>query len=130
MRFLCVVRFDPTDAAAAAALRSEAFTRACLEHDEALERAGQLVLAQALEAPAEGATVRVRGGKASAVDGPFAESKEQIGGLVILEARDRQEALALAAGSPFARIGSVEVRALSEASSRWPASQGGRRGLR
>jgi hypothetical protein len=130
VKYLCLLRFDPTDPAAVAEFGSEAFSRACLEHDEALERAGQLVLAQALEAPAAGSTVREHGGRLSATDGPFAETKEQIAGLVVLEARDRAEAIRLAARSPFARLGSVEVRPFAGLSVAWPASAGGRRGLR
>ncbi len=129
MKFLCLVRFDPTSPAAMAELASPAFSRACLEYDEELERTGQLVVAQALEAPAAAVTVRVRRGELSATDGPFAETKEQVGGLVVVEARDREEAIALAGRSPFARLGCVEVRRLSEVSSRWPASAGGRRGI-
>jgi hypothetical protein len=77
---------------------------------EELRRGGHLVFAQALERVQTATTVRVRGGKLSACDGPFAETKEQIGGFAVLEARDLNEAIQLASRMPPARLGGVEVR--------------------
>jgi hypothetical protein len=64
----------------------------------------------ALQPVATAATVRVRDGKHTQTDGPFAETKEQLGGYYLLEAKDRDEAVAIAAKIPGARVGSVEVR--------------------
>ena len=64
----------------------------------------------ALEPTSAASTVRVRNGKRLATDGPFAETKEQLGGFYLVEARDREEALAMAAKIPGARFGSIEVR--------------------
>lgn len=64
----------------------------------------------ALQPTKTAATVRVRDGKAAAVDGPFAETKEQLGGYYLIEAKDRTEAIAIAGKIPGARYGSVEVR--------------------
>ena len=64
----------------------------------------------ALQPTDTAATVRVRNGKALTTDGPFAETKEQLGGFYLVEARDREEAAAMAAKIPGARFGSVEVR--------------------
>jgi len=64
----------------------------------------------ALQPTNTAATVRVRNGKALTTDGPFAETKEQLGGFYLVEARDREEAAAMAAKIPGARFGSVEVR--------------------
>jgi len=64
----------------------------------------------ALQPTGSAATVRVRDGKVLPTDGPFAETKEQLGGYYLVEARDREEALAMAARIPAARFGSVEVR--------------------
>ena len=64
----------------------------------------------ALQPTATAATVRVRNGKPAITDGPFAETKEQLGGYYLIEARDRDEALAIAAKIPGARFGSIEVR--------------------
>ncbi len=127
MRFACLIWLDGRQLGSLPKPESEAIDRECLAYDEELERTEQLVLAQALEPPARGATVRVRNGKLSATDGPFAETKEQIGGLVLLEARDLEEAIRIAGRSPLARLGAVEVRPVMEASARWPRSRGGRR---
>jgi hypothetical protein len=64
----------------------------------------------ALQPTATATTVRVRNGKASTTDGPFAETKEQLGGFYLVEARDQKEAVAMAAKIPGARFGSIEVR--------------------
>src|SRR5262249_3943727 len=64
----------------------------------------------ALQASTEATTVRVRNGKALTTDGPFAETKEQLGGYYLIEAKDRDEAVAIAAKIPGARFGSIEVR--------------------
>jgi hypothetical protein len=68
----------------------------------------------ALQPTTTGATVRVRNGKALVTDGPFAETKEQLGGFYLVEAPDREAALAIAAKIPGARFGSVEVRPIQK----------------
>ncbi len=105
MRFACLIWLDGKELAALPRADGEALDRECLAYDEDLERTEQLVLAQALQAPDQGVTVRVRNGKISTTDGPFAETKEQIGGLVLVEARDLHEAIQVAARSPLARLG-------------------------
>jgi hypothetical protein len=78
--------------------------------NEELRASGNLVLAEALEQIAGATTVRVRNGKLSATDGPFAETTEQLGGFILIEARDLNEAIRIAGRIPGARLGSVEVR--------------------
>jgi hypothetical protein len=87
-----------------------ALDEANLAHDEELRRKGQLVMAQALQSVDEAVTVRVRSGEMSATDGPFAETTEQLGGFVFIEARDLNEAIQVASRIPMARYGSIEVR--------------------
>jgi hypothetical protein len=77
-----------------------------------LEREGRHVFSSGLQSVRSAATVRVRGGKLSVTDGPFAETKEFLGGFTILEARDLNEAIQLAARLDVARVGTVEVRPL------------------
>ena len=77
---------------------------------EEIRKAGKLVAADALQATATATTVRVRNGKSLTTDGPFAETKEQLGGYYLVEAKDLDEAMALAAKIPSARFGSIEVR--------------------
>ena len=93
-------------------MESAAFDDEHLAYDDTLKAGDHLLAAHALE-PAENATiVRVRDGRISTTDGPFAETKEQLGGFILIEARDLNEAILLAAGIPSARLGSVEVRAV------------------
>jgi len=77
---------------------------------EALRKSGYLIASERLQ-PVETATmVRVRNGKLSTTDGPFAETKEQLGGFWLIEARDLNEAIQVASKFPSAHIGSIEVR--------------------
>ena len=85
-----------------------------LDYVEALERSGRLVLAQPLQSATKAATLRVRDGSVLVTDGPFAETKEQIGGFFLFEAASLQEALDVAAKWPSARLGTIEVRPIEE----------------
>jgi hypothetical protein len=91
------------------ALRSET-----LDYVETLRKSGRLILTHALQSATTASTVRVRGGALSVTDGPFAETKEQIGGFFLFEASDFQEAIQVASKWPSARIGSIEVKAIEE----------------
>lgn len=90
-------------------LRSET-----LGYVETLRTSGRLVATQALQGARTGATVRVRGGKPFVTAGPFAETKEQIGGFFLIDAEDLDEAIALASRWPSARLGTIEVRPIEE----------------
>jgi len=85
-----------------------------LDYVESLQRSGCLILAQPLQSATTAATLRVRDGKVSVTDGPFAETKEQIGGFFLFEAASLQEAIEVAAKWPSARLGTIEVRPLEE----------------
>jgi hypothetical protein len=85
-----------------------------LDYVETLQRSGRLILAQPLQSAATAATLRVRDGKVSVTDGPFAETKEQIGGFFLFEAASLQEAIEIAAKWPSARLGTIEVRPVEE----------------
>ena len=82
----------------------------CLEYDESIRKSGHCVASEALESIATARTVRVRNGKVRVSDGPFAETKEALAGFYLIEAKDMDEAVALAAKIPPAGVGSVEVR--------------------
>lgn len=82
----------------------------CLAYDRSIRDSGHCLSSEALEPVATAATVRVRDGKVTVVDGPFAETKEQLAGFYLLEARDMEEAVRLAAKIPPAGVGSIEVR--------------------
>ena len=82
----------------------------CLAFDQSIRASGHCVASEALQPVATATTVRVRNGKAAVTDGPFAETKECLAGFYMVEARDLNEAIQLAAKIPPAQIGSVEVR--------------------
>lgn len=82
----------------------------CVDFDSEIRESGQCIASEALEPVATATTVRVRQGRTSVVDGPFAETKEQLAGFYMVEARDLNEAIQLASRIPPARVGSVEVR--------------------
>ncbi len=114
MKYACLVYLVETEMAAMSESEAQACTEESLAYDEALRRSGQLVVAQAL-APVETATtIRVRHGTLTTTDGPFAETKEQLGGFLVIEARDLNEAIQAASRIPLARRGSIEVRPIKE----------------
>ena len=88
--------------------------RETLTYVEELSKSGHLISAEPLQSARTATTVRVRNGKASLTDGPFAETKEQLGGFFMIRARDLNEALQVATKWPSARFGSIEVRPLDE----------------
>ena len=88
--------------------------RECLANGEALRQGGHYVAAESLQPVSTAATVRVRNGKVSVTDGPFAETKEVIAGFYLIEAHDLEEAIALAAKIPPARVGAIEIRPVRE----------------
>lgn len=109
MRYVCLIYFDPKKVFDGSD-ESNAVLAALGAHNQALKESGQLVFAQPLALPNEAMTVQVRDGKVSATDGPFLETKEMLGGLVVIEAPDLNAAAQIAAGIPFATLGSIEVR--------------------
>jgi hypothetical protein len=82
----------------------------CVDYDESIRESGHCVASEALQPVSTATTVRVRNGKVSLTDGPFAETKEILAGFYLIEARDLDEAIQLAAGIPPAKVGSIEVR--------------------
>jgi len=82
----------------------------CLEYDASIRASGHCLSSEALEPVATATTVRVRNGKVSITDGPFAETKEFLAGFYLIEARDLNEAIQIASKIPPAAVGSIEVR--------------------
>ena len=89
----------------------------CMAYDEALRNRGQCLASEALQPVQTATTVRVRNGKVSISDGPFAETKEQLAGFYLVDARDLNDAIQIAAEIPPARLGSVEVRPIRDLTS-------------
>ncbi len=86
----------------------------CFDYAEQVRQSGRMLAAEALQPVATATTVRMRNGRVAITDGPFAETKEQLAGFYLVEARDLNEALQLAAHIPAARVGCVEVRPVRE----------------
>ncbi len=81
-----------------------------MDYTARIRKSGNYIAGQALQPIATATTVRVKNGKTLTTDGPFAETREQLGGFYMVEAKDLDEAIALAAGIPASRTGSIEVR--------------------
>jgi hypothetical protein len=110
MKYLCLVYFEPVIFDRMSAAEKKALDRDSLSYDEELQRSGKLIHAEALQSPKAAVTVRVRNKNVASTDGPFAETKEQLGGFILVEAKDMQEARHIASGIPLAKYGSIEVR--------------------
>jgi hypothetical protein len=110
MKYLCLVYDDERNLDAMSDGEFDGLVAQCLAVDEELRKGGHVIASEALQPVQTATTVRVRNGKVSAIDGPFAETKEQLGGFFLIEARDRDEAIQLAARIPSAQLGSIEVR--------------------
>jgi hypothetical protein len=110
MKYLCLIYLNEKDMDAMPAGDMDALNAEHLDLNDNLRTSGHFVEAEALQPARETACVRVRGGKRAITDGPFTEAKELVAGFYLLEARDLEEATALAARIPAARIGTVEVR--------------------
>lgn len=117
MRFACLVYFDPTTAFDGSPENIATLNDAEMNRRELLA-AG--VAAEALALPSSAVTVRVRGEKILETDGPFAETKEVLGGFYVIEATDIHAALKVAAANPVARLGAVEVRPMVDFSQARP----------
>jgi len=89
-----------------------------LAYLEELRKSGHYIVSEALESVQTATTVRVRNGKVSITDGPFAETKEQLGGFFLIDARDLNDAIQVASRFPSARLGSIEVRPVMELNQR------------
>jgi len=111
MKFLCIVYHSEKDLKAMSEAEHQALTDEALEYDETLRKGGHYVYSNALEFVDRAATVRVKKGKAVVTDGPYVETREQVGGYILIEAKDKQEAIELASKIPSIRIGGIEVRA-------------------
>lgn len=103
MKYLCLVYLDE-------ARLDELPDADCVAYDRSVRQSGQCLASEALESVRTATTVRVRNGRLSVTDGPFAETKEQLAGFYMIEARDLNEAIRIAEKIPPARVGSIEVR--------------------
>lgn len=111
MRYICLVHVDQSLIDAATPEERASMDRDNQAANAELTASGHLILDLALKEPGTARLVRARGGKVSATDGPYVESKEHLGGFFVIEARNLDEAVAIARREPMARFGTIEVRA-------------------
>ncbi len=107
MKYLCLVYLDAEHWAACSDAE-------CADYVQQLDAGRRLLAAEPLHPTHTATTVRVRGGEVTLFDGPFAETREMLAGFYLIDAKDLNEAIHLAAGIPPARYGSVEVRPVRE----------------
>ena len=115
MKYLCLAYYDEKKFGTLSKAEVEALVSQCPPHDASLRSSGHLVTQASLGPTRSSTTIRPRNGKPSVTDGPFAETKEQVGGFFIIEARDLNEAIRVASKHPAALLGEqvgwgIEVR--------------------
>jgi hypothetical protein len=114
MRYLCLIYDNEKAWATMPKVESDAVFGEYFSFTEGIKATGKHLGGEALQPTQTATTVRVRNGKVSTTDGPFAETKEQLGGYYLIDARDLNDAIQVAAKIPSARYGSVEVRPIME----------------
>jgi hypothetical protein len=115
MKFVCLGYIDETKFAAMPPADAERMIDECFAYDDVLRRGGHFLGGEALDSARKAVTLRTKGGAVEVTDGPFAETKEVIGGILLLEARDRSHAIALMSKHPGVKIGPLEIRPADEA---------------
>ncbi len=110
MKYLCLIYENEKAWESLPPAESEAIMGEYFRFTDEIRKNGKYVAGEALQPTATATTVRVRNGKMSTTDGPFAETKEQLGGFYLIEAKDLNDAIQVASRIPSARFGSIEVR--------------------
>ncbi|WP_290649710.1 YciI family protein [Aquisalimonas sp.] len=115
MKYLCLAYEEEQKLNGLSRSEWQALRQETLDYVEALRESGRLVTTYALQSATTASTLEVRNGEVWVTDGPFTETKEQLGGFFLIEVADHDEALQVAARWPSARIGSIEIRPVEEA---------------
>ena len=114
MKYVCLIYDDESKTGSMPQDTADALTQEYFSFSDDIRRSGHYLGGEALQPVSTATTVRVRNGRASTTDGPFAETKEQLGGFYLIEARDLNDAIQVAVRIPSARLGCVEVRPIME----------------
>jgi hypothetical protein len=122
MKYLCLIYDDEKQIDAMSPSEGDAFMGEYFAFTEGIRESGHYVAGEALQPVSSATTVRIRNGAVSTTDGPFAETKEQLGGFYLIEARDLNDAIQVAGRIPSARTGSIEVRPVVDFSQQPSAS--------
>lgn len=110
MKYLCLAYEEEARLNTLSRDEWDALRRQTLDYVNALRDSGHLIVTEPLQSARHAVSLRVRGGSLSTTDGPFAETKEQLGGIFLIEAADLNEAIQIASRWPSAQIGTIEVR--------------------
>ncbi|QDU90735.1 YCII-related domain protein [Pirellulimonas nuda] len=115
MKFICLGYADPSVFESLSPEEMNAAMQECFDYDDELRRGGHFAGGEALQGADQGVTLRMAGDRVAVTDGPYAETKEQLGGILILEANDLNHAIALMSKHPGVRFGPFEIRPADEA---------------
>jgi hypothetical protein len=116
MKYLCLIYSDESRIAQLSDTESKGFLGEYMAFTDSIKQSGHLIAAERLRPTHTATTIRSRNGKLSTTDGPFAETKEQLGGFYMIEAKDLDDAISVASRIPGTRVGSIEVRPVWELS--------------
>ena len=115
MKYICLGYYDESAFAHLPEAESQKFIEECFAYDDELRRGGHFIGGEALDSARNAVTLRMKGGKVAVTDGPFAETKEVLGGILLLEARDLNHAIALMSKHPGVKNGPFEIWPVNEA---------------
>lgn len=110
MKYICLGYFDEKKWEALSESEQNALMDECFAYDDVLRKNGHFAGGEALQSPRNASTVRWKNGKVSVTDGPYGETKEQLGGILVLEARDLNHAIRLISKHPGLKVGPFEIR--------------------
>src|SRR5262245_24098391 len=114
MKYVCLGVYDESKFAGIPQAEALKMMDECFAYDDELRRGGHFIGGEALESARNAVTLRMKDGKVQATDGPYAETKETLGGILLLEARDMNHAIALMSKHPGLKIGPFEIRPADE----------------
>ena len=114
MKYLCLIYDEEKKIDGMSKGESDAFMGEYFAFTDGIKKSGHYIGGEALQPVQTATTIRIRNGKLSTTDGPFAETKEQLGGFYFINARDLNDAIQVASKIPSARLGSIEIRPVQE----------------
>ncbi|MBI2429608.1 MAG: YciI family protein [Ignavibacteriales bacterium] len=114
MKYICLAYEEESMLNALSKDEWDVLRKETLDYVDKLKNGGYLIAAEPLQSVNNAASVRVRNGKISVTDGPFAETKETLGGFFLIEAKDLNDAIKIASKWPSARLGTIEVRPIEQ----------------
>jgi hypothetical protein len=128
MKYICLGYIEPNKFESMSEAERNAMLDECFAYDDELRKNGHFAGGEGLQPPQTAATLRWNDGKVSITDGPYAETKEQIGGILVLEARDLNHAIQLMSKHPGVKAGPFEIRPVADLSEMVRQSEGRRGG--